>query len=459
MATASPARPTASDPRVLPAAVAGQFYPAEADSLTNQVDSCLNQAPVYRLDPKAIIAPHAGYVFSGPVAGTAYRQLAGRPVRRVVLVGPAHRVGFRGLAVPAAQLVETPIGQVPVDRAAIAQLSRLPGVTVSSEPFRPEHSLDVQIPFLQRALGSFSLVPILVGDADPLLVDDALDLVWGGDETRIVISSDLSHFLTQEDARRIDRTTSQAIELMRADVLTGRHACGHIGVNALLQRGRRLDMRLTALDVRTSGDTRGNPERVVGYGAYAAEYNGAARLSDMDRQSLRDVAAESLRHGLTTGGPPRVDLAAYPPTLRALRGCFVTLTQDGKLRGCIGSVTPQLPLVEAVADAAFKAGFGDKRFDPLTAQDIDGLEIEIAVLGALRVIPSSTERDVLAVLQPDRDGLLIQGAGKGATFLPKVWSGLPQPSDFLRHLEAKAGFSDGLWPADSRAFRFSAESF
>jgi AmmeMemoRadiSam system protein B len=221
--------------------------------------------------PKALVAPHAGYVYSGPIAGSAYAALAAArgEIRTVVLLGPAHRVALRGLGAPSAHAFETPLGSVAVDREALARVAGLPQVVTSDAAHALEHSLEVQLPFLQELLGDFSLVPLVVGDATPQEVAEVLELLWGGPETLVVVSSDLSHYHDFETARRMDAAASRAIEALDPDSLGPEQACGRIPVQGLLLVARRRGLRARALDVRNSGDTAGPRDAVVGYGAYA----------------------------------------------------------------------------------------------------------------------------------------------------------------------------------------------
>jgi len=253
-------------------AVAGMFYPAAASQLARDIGALLARAgsaargqPV----PKAIIAPHAGYVYSGAIAATAYARLA--PVRkivtRVVLLGPVHRVPVCGLALPGATALATPLGNIPVDADAVETLSTLPQISVSPEAHAREHSLEVHLPFLQTVLEKFSVVPLAVGEATADEVAQVLDALWGGAETLIVVSSDLSHYLGYGEAQASDRATAQAI-LDLTDV-SHEQACGGTPVNGLTLAARRRNLTPQLLDLRNSGDTAGDRLRVVGYGAFA----------------------------------------------------------------------------------------------------------------------------------------------------------------------------------------------
>lgn len=252
-------------------AVAGHFYPASAEKLQLMVAEYLEQAEPIRPPPKAIIAPHAGYVFSGPVAASAYAgwQELGDSVRRIVLLGPAHRVYLRGMAVPASRTFMTPLGGIPVDEEAVAAISDMPGVITDDLPHADEHSLEVQLPFLQVLFPAFSLVPIVVGDAGADTVAAVLEKLWDGEETRIVISTDLSHYHDYSTAREIDTATSAAIAALEIDSIGPEQACGCMPLRGMMQFARDHGLQISELDRRNSGDTAGPRDHVVGYGAYA----------------------------------------------------------------------------------------------------------------------------------------------------------------------------------------------
>ena len=253
-----------------PAAVAGMFYPADTATLERTVLELLAAAPAGDSDAKAIIAPHAGYPYSGPTAACAYRLLESRRerIRRVVLLGPAHRVYLQGMALPSVDAFATPLGNVPLDLRGVEQALAQPGTQVSDEAHAAEHSLEVHLPFLQTVLDDFELVPIVVGACPARDVEAVIDALWGGDETVIIVSSDLSHFHAYADARAIDAQTTARIE-SRETTLRGEEACGAYALNGLLLAAQARGLRVRTLDVRNSGDTAGDRQRVVGYGSYA----------------------------------------------------------------------------------------------------------------------------------------------------------------------------------------------
>ena len=264
--------------QIRPAAVAGMFYPGDPEELREMIDRDLREAVVASdgaaAVPKALIVPHAGYIYSGPIAASAYARLlpARGRIRRVVLLGPSHRVPLLGLASSSADDFQTPLGDIPLARTAIEAVEQLPQVRRLDEAHAMEHSLEVQLPFLQVVLGTFELVPLVVGDASPAEVAEVLETLWGGPETLIVISSDLSHYHDYDTAYALDGATSHAIEHLQLEKIDGNHACGCRAVNGLLyllrERAETLGLQGKTIDLRNSGDTAGTRDQVVGYGAY-----------------------------------------------------------------------------------------------------------------------------------------------------------------------------------------------
>jgi MEMO1 family protein len=252
-------------------AVAGAFYPADPGELAATVDRLLAAAPRVATSPKALVVPHAGYVYSGPIAATAYATLlpARHDITRVVLLGPAHRVAFDGCALPRADAFRTPLGDVPVDTGARTVLTGMPDVVVDDRPHAAEHSLEVQLPFLQRVLPSFTLVPIVVGRHATERVANVIGAVWGGPETVVLVSSDLSHYEDHGSAARHDADTAASIVAYAADAIGPDDACGAYPLRGLLEIARERALVPSLLDLRSSGDTGGTADRVVGYGAFA----------------------------------------------------------------------------------------------------------------------------------------------------------------------------------------------
>lgn len=252
------------------AAVAGSFYPASPAELQQQLAALLPDTETRSKQPKAMILPHAGYIYSGPVAASGYARLGSQAsgITRVVLLGPAHRKYVRGLVLPTASAFSTPLGTVPLDTGAMEQIRQLPQVSVDEAAHVDEHCLEVHLPFLQKTLQDFSIVPLVVGETSAEDVCEVIETLWGGDETLLIISSDLSHYQDYDTARKMDQATSRAIESLAYEDIDHHDACGSGPVSGLLLYARRHQLNLETIDLRNSGDTAGPRDRVVGYGAY-----------------------------------------------------------------------------------------------------------------------------------------------------------------------------------------------
>jgi len=470
------------------AAVAGSFYPSAAPDLRRALAGHLASATAFVGDdsgrpPKLLLVPHAGYVYSGEVAAMAYAKLVPwrTSVRRVVLLGPVHRVAVRGLSAPTVDAFQTPLGSVPLDRAALDSLRDLPQVGFNDLPHAQEHSLEVQLPFLQAVLGEgFALVPLAVGQASPDAVAQVLERLWGGDETLVVVSSDLSHYLPYAQAQARDEATVRRILHFATD-LRGEEACGASPLNGALLVARRHGLVPCLLGLRNSGDaagtTRADRQRVVGYGAVAfvAPRDRVDEGEDVERSEATDEgdAGSQARLGRTLVDTARRAIAEtlgvqHPeaaietdhPALARPGASFVTLHgADGCLRGCIGRLQAVRPLIEDVRANARAAAFHDNRFAPLRTHEWPGLQVEVSVLGEAEPLAVASEAEALAVLRPGVDGVILQWRHAQATFLPQVWQQLPEAGAFLAALKHKAGLAAEFWSAEVRLSRYRVRSF
>jgi AmmeMemoRadiSam system protein B/AmmeMemoRadiSam system protein A len=451
---------------IRPPAVAGAFYAANREQLEQELTQLLRAAQPCGPDaalPKALIVPHAGYIYSGPIAANAYARFAaarGR-IQRVVLLGPAHRVAIDGLALPGARGLETPLGIVPVDAAGVQVISDLPQVCVSAEAHAREHSLEVHLPFLQKVLGDFSVVPLVVGRASAQQVAEVLDRLWGGDETLIVISSDLSHYLTYSQAQSTDRETARSM-LARQPQLNHHQACGATPVNGLLTLAQRRGLKPQLFDLRNSGDTAGDRSRVVGYAAIGFFERPADAAADDDSgqtDARGDILVPIARSAI--GGIFGLEYVTNESHgfLRDPAATFVTLNRQGKLRGCIGSLQAHRPLLEDLKANAKAAAFLDPRFEPLTQTEFATTRVEVSVLSTAEPMSVVTETDALEQIRPGIDGLILQHAQQRATFLPQVWESIGEPLEFLRQLKLKAGLSPTFWATDVKLSRYTVVKY
>jgi AmmeMemoRadiSam system protein B/AmmeMemoRadiSam system protein A len=425
------------------------FYPRDAGELEREVaeliDGVESLAPRFG-HPKALVVPHAGYIYSGPVAARAYDELAAARgvVKRVVLLGPVHRVPVRGLALPGVEAFDTPLGRIPVDAEAVRMLAPFRQVVTSPAAHATEHSLEVQLPFLQKMLGDFSLLPLAVGDARPQEVREVIERLWGGPETLWVISTDLSHYHGYEDARRIDRATLARIAAFDTDI-NHEEACGATPLNGFLAAARSRGLSIRLVGACNSGDTAGGRERVVGYAAFSLYEGQRVSLEDAGL-TLLAIARAAIGHRLGVHAEaPRTDVA---PWLARPGASFVTLMLEAKLRGCIGSLAATRRLGEDVAENAQAAALRDPRFAPLSPGEWPRCEVEVSVLSPAKPLRFADEAEMLAQIRAGEDGVILEHEGRRATFLPQVWESLPEKPRFLGELMRKAGI-----PADTRLAR------
>ena len=456
-------------------AFAGSFYPNDAEALSKMVDSLLALAgsETHGVKPlKAIIAPHAGYVYSGKTAGKIYGELTTQKqaIKRVVLLGPSHRVAFKGVALPCSDVFRTPLGLISIDQTAMAKIQDLPWVTKRDDAHKDEHSLEVQLPFLQRTLGDFELLPIVVGDASAAQVCQLLERLWGAEETLIVISTDLSHFHNDTRARQLDDATRQKIEALNA-TLDGGEACGCRPVNGLLTFLKAHNLAIETVDTSNSGDTAGDKNRVVGYGAWRvrqprtndslkSDSHGVDNMWSLaERQQLLHLAREAIKLPLTGETNLNVNMGLYPARLREPGACFVTLNLNGTLRGCIGSLEAHRALVLDVAHNAQAAAFKDPRFTPITTAEYQALDIHISILSQPVAMHVQSQQALISSLEPGIHGLIIEEDGKRATYLPSVWAQISEPNRFVAELRRKAGLPEKGWQATTRCYTYTTEEF
>jgi AmmeMemoRadiSam system protein B/AmmeMemoRadiSam system protein A len=469
---------SADAPKVRQPAVAGSFYPADPKELARMVDQFLAAAVVPPLkDVVAIASPHAGYVYSGGVAAHAYAALKGRKIQRVVVIAPSHFEAFGFTSVFEGSAYATPLGQVPVDRAFAAGLvKQSSSIRFSGKGHTPsgeqgEHALEVQLPFLQRVLGQFQLVPIVMGDQDYdtcRALGRALAKLIQGNDTIIVASSDLSHYHPYDEAVKLDRKTLRAIEewdyLSMARNFERRiwEACGGGPIVAAMIAAEQLGARqATVLKYAHSGDVTGDRSRVVGYGAVAFTKAQAQRTSVSPAFSLTAQEKTELlgiaRKSVETAVKERklYECSTRSETLSQERGAFVTLKKRGELRGCIGYVAPVKPLYQTVRDVARFAALEDHRFSPVTAKELTELEYEISVLSPLRRVVDVEQ------IKVGQHGLLMKNGDYEGLLLPQVpveqgWD----RQTFLEETCRKAGMNSNCWKdEDTDIFEFTAVVF
>jgi AmmeMemoRadiSam system protein B/AmmeMemoRadiSam system protein A len=448
-------------------AVAGSFYPAPADSLHRQVTQLLQRTGAEPLPGvRALIAPHAGYVYSGAVAAGAYSSIGQNTFRRVVVIAPSHRVPFDGVSAYVGEAYETPLGLVEVDLEALAALAAAHPLESVTPAHGLEHSLEVQLPFIQLTLPEVRLVPLLMGSQDVETargLGAALTDTLGGEDTLVVASSDLSHYHEDSVARVLDGVVAGHVRALEPEKLLESveceraAACGAGPMAAAMFYARGVGAALArVISYATSGDVTGDRRQVVGYLSAVFHLPGAAEegrdLDGDERRQLLRLARETLESHYAGEKPP--EIAEPSDRLRQRRGAFVTLTKGGRLRGCIGYVEPVVPLWRAVREMAVAAATGDPRFPPVTAGELDELRIEISALSPL-------ERcDDPGSVTVGRHGLVVRMGGRSGLLLPQVpteqgWD----REEFLAHTCRKAGLPPDAWRRGAELYTFTAQVF
>ncbi len=451
-----------------PPAVAGTFYPAQKNDLKMLVDSFLKNAVVKTPEsPHLLISPHAGYVFSGPVAAHGFVHLD-KSIKKVFIIGPSHYQAFSGFAFPEVSAYSTPLGNVPVDKEIIDQLRKQPKARPAAGMDIKEHCLEVQLPFLQVQLDSFSIIPLLTGRISP---EEAASVILPFiDELTIVIaSSDLSHYHTQNEARKIDDQTIGAILANKPDGEI--EGCGSIPIRIVMALAEKLDLKPLLLDSRTSYETApqyGDDSRVVGYASIIyvknlpqvnvpeKEQGNRSEFTKELQGHLLKIARSSLKAAVHDEPLPHT--GEISELFKNHRGCFVTLTKANQLRGCIGYIEAIKPLYQAIIENARNAALYDNRFSPVRADEIDSLSIEISVLSQPKPLSFKTPDELLHLLRPGIDGVILSNGSHQSTFLPQVWEQLPDKIQFLEHLSIKGGMPKDGWKSASIKI-YSVEHF
>ncbi len=477
-----------TDPDVREPAVAGQFYPGEPARLKLAIQQFVKDALTVQIEkPVAVLAPHAGYIFAGQIYADAYRQAVGRSYDLVVILGTNHTVSnLEGIAVYSRGSFQTPLGRAAVDGGAAAALLAEDKDFVSNPGAHSrEHSVEVQVPFIQVLFPSAKILPVIVGTDDPRTCTrfgQALARILKNRQALIVISSDLSHYPPYEDAGKVDRTTLEAILKLDPNEFIARtripfggirelgtYACGEAPILAGLAAAKAMGATKAVLvSYANSGDVAaGDRSRVVGYGAVvigtgtvpvepksrnAGPASASTPLQTSDKRALLRLARETIKRYLTTETVPLP--RGFSSRLNVPQGAFVTLKKQGELRGCIGHIPPEVQLCQTVADMAAQAAFNDRRFKPVELAELDDIELEISVLTPMKAVTGPDQ------IKTGRDGVVIFKEGKSAVFLPQVaveqkWG----RDEMLDNLCLKAGLPADCWKSGARFQVFQADVF
>ncbi|WP_241480440.1 AmmeMemoRadiSam system protein B [Legionella norrlandica] len=402
-------------------AVAGYFYPNDPLILKKTIQDLLNQAPVHTPAPKAILVPHAGYIYSGSVAASAYASLHNKKdsITKVVLLGPAHRLYFQGIAYDPVEKFATPLGEIEQDKELLSQITDLPYVYSLPQAHQNEHCLEIQLPFCQMIFSKFKILPLVVGETNPMEVAQLIGRIWGDDDTLIIISSDLSHYLPYHIAQREDKNTCIFIDTLDGESILHNAACGYFPLRGFLYFARQNHLYSRLLDLRNSGDTAGDKERVVGYAAY--HFYQKLSFADHCGDELKYLAKETIRLQTEENKTLAIDYKDYHQLLRIRIPTFITIKKNGILRGCMGSLIAKEQLAENVIYNSMRAAIADPRFPRITASELKELSLTISLISPLSPLHFNDEEELKSQLRIGTDGLLLTYGPYQATFLPSVW--------------------------------------
>lgn len=441
---------------------AGSFYPDNPEELTTFIKQLVSLVkPVHMDRPphsslKALIMPHAGYIYSGWTAAHISLVLKENQFRKVIVMGPDHRIGFQGGAISDVSAYETPLGRISVNKDAVRLCQNKYLFRTIPVSDRLEHSVEVVLPYLQYFLKQFEIIPVVLGKGRDLAekVRAAFDPLLD-QTTLLVASSDLSHYLPYQEAVLKDRETIEMILNLKADQLIKceNAACGKIPILVVINMARRHNWKPILLHYSNSGDTAGDRSRVVGY-TVIAFYGGLSMQNRMDSlQSLNEeqgqilvkLARQTIEERLGKRSIKVDPDSMTDSAFKEKRGTFVTLTIKKQLRGCIGNLDSTVSIVDGIERNAVNAAFSDPRFPPLKADELDRVDIEVSILTEPQPLEYRDSRDLLSKLRVNVDGVILRKGSASATFLPQVWEQLPQPEKFLSHLCTKAGLPADTW--------------
>ncbi|MCP4649923.1 MAG: AmmeMemoRadiSam system protein B [PVC group bacterium] len=452
--------------------VSGRFYPSAPYTLTNMIDNYLKaaQPPEISGTIYGLISPHAGYIYSGPVAAYGYKTIAEKSYKTVVIISPSHYKYLTNAVVYKTGAFQTPLGNARIDSSFTAKLLKLnTDIVQMPSVFEKEHALEVQIPFLQRTLKNFKIVPIIMGnnsyDLCNSLAESLAAIIKDRDDVLIIASSDMSHYHDQEKAKAIDEQTMDIIksfdtsELLKKTAEKEIELCGSGPVATLLLTMEKMGVsNIQKLNYATSWDTMGsNKNKVVGYCSFVfskRRYDMLKEnmLSEIQKNKLLVLARQSIREFVTHRQHPRI--VNNDPDLTIKQGAFVTIKKNGQLRGCIGRIIADTPLINTVSEVAIQAATEDPRFPPLKEDELDQIHLEISVMSPLKLISNIDEIEV------GKHGLIIRKGFSSGLLLPQVateynWS----KEEFLEHTCMKAGLRSDEWKNNAQMYIFSAEVF
>ena len=433
--------------------VAGSFYTDDEQTLKNQIQTfAKNNKNEYEYKTRAVIVPHAGLVYSGRLAYEGISQLD-KNIKNIFIFAPAHRVGFEGIALSSFDKWKTPLGEIDVNQNICKELEEKYNAKFNDNAIAPEHAIEIEVPIIQSLFNDIKIIPVLIGNTDYKIIFDIINEYYSNNENGFIISSDLSHFLTDEKAKKLDNKTAQMIETGNTDGFMFEQACGALGILGLVEFANKSNYSLIRIDMTNSSAINKDKNNVVGYGCWFL-YEGDK--NDFIKRYYSNSVINITKMTLETSFSNKKNTINYPQVLDEFGACFVTLEKFEQLRGCIGSIIAHQPLIADLIQHAKDATFNDYRFNPVTKDELKDIKVSISILTEPKKIEFEDEEDLLDKIVPNIDGIIIKDGRYQAVYLPVVWEQLPDKKDFLNSLKMKAGLLPTHFSKTFEAYRFES---
>ena len=437
--------------KIKEASVANTFYTGNAQDLKLQIEQFKEtNKNLYTCPTRAVIVPHAGLVYSGRLAYEGISQLD-KDIKNLFIFAPSHRVGFDGIAISGYDAWETPLGISEVNFDICKELNEKFGANINDDAMNAEHSIEVELPIIQSVFEKVKIVPVLIGKEDPVKIAEIIEYYYPDKENGFIISSDLSHYLTDEKAKSADKITAQMIETGNIAGFKYEQACGAVGITGLVSFANKNKFSMIRIDLANSSEVSEDTSRVVGYGAWFL-YEGDK--NDFIAKYHSGFAVDLCKLIVQSEFDQKPVSIIYPQVFDQPGACFVTIEKNGRLRGCIGSIIAHRALITDLVEHAKDAAFKDTRFSPVREEELPELKFAVSILTEPKKIVFENEKQLLEKIVPNEDGIIIRDGDYQAVYLPSVWDELPDKKEFIKSLKIKAGLKPDYFSETFEAFRF-----
>lgn len=437
--------------KIKEASVANIFYSGNVEDLKLHIENFKQSSKnLYTYRTRAVIVPHAGLVYSGRIAYEGISQID-KNVKNIFIFAPSHRVGFDGIVISSYEGWATPLGITDVNQEICAELFSKFGAKINDDAMLNEHSIEVELPIIQSLFSDAKIIPILIGKENPDVIKDIISYYYPSPDNAFIISSDLSHYLTNETAKNTDKITAQMIENGNISGFRYEQACGAIAIAGLVTFANMHNFSMIRIDMANSSEVSDDPSRVVGYGSwFLYEGNKNDFIAKYHPAFVIDLCKLVIQSEFTQ----RPLTIIYPQVFDQIGACFVTIEKHGQLRGCIGSIVPYRPLVTDLVEHAKDAAFKDMRFSPVTENELPDLKFAVSILTEPEKIIFETEEQLMNNIVPIDDGIIIRDGEYQAVYLPSVWEEIPDKYEFMKSLKVKAGLEPDHFSKTFEVFKF-----